>query len=187
MYFYDTHRRHPSPEGVLFSRAACSLKGTAPYLIGKRPTRLIRSDASPPVNLVLHRDDALLRVEILVDVTLRIGEAGMACGRPHVPQAATCCRYLARANTAAIRRASPWWLKPTLSCPSWSRQRRAGSAGERPFAAPQAGGRDSTQRGHSPACHSITSSARARIDCGIGKPIARAALPLMMSSNFVGC
>jgi len=71
MYFYDAHRRRPSPEGALFLHAACSLMGTAPNLIGKRPTRLIRSDASPPVNPVLHRDDAPLRVEIFRSTKLQ--------------------------------------------------------------------------------------------------------------------
>ena len=111
MCVYDTHRRHPSREGVLFSRAVCSLKGTAPDLIGKRSTRLIRSDASPPVNPVLHRDAA--RAEILVDIALRIGEAGTACERLHVPPATTCCRYLARPardrRRARHRRALPAW------------------------------------------------------------------------------
>jgi hypothetical protein len=35
--------------------------------------------------------------------------------------------------------------------------------------------------------HSITSSARSRIDCGIVSPSALAVLRLITNSNFVGC
>src|SRR6185436_15469377 len=37
------------------------------------------------------------------------------------------------------------------------------------------------------ASHSMTSSARARIDCGTVRPSALAVLRLMTSSNLVGC
>src|SRR5262249_50868255 len=49
------------------------------------------------------------------------------------------------------------------------------------------GRRTAEQRDELAALHSITSSARARNDSGIVRPIAFAVLRLMTSSNFVGC
>src|SRR5262249_53920593 len=63
------------------------------------------------------------------------------------------------------------------------RQRfRLGACGERPAEKPAG-----QQRDKAAPLHSMTSSARAMMACGISTPIARATLRLITSSNFVGC
>jgi hypothetical protein len=70
--------------------------------------------------------------------------------------------------TGAIGSASPGRLKPTLT----------GSSNLTP---------PGPNTSHSPSAHSMTSSARARIDCGTVRPSALAVFRLIASSNLVGC
>jgi hypothetical protein len=72
---------------------------------------------------------------------------------------------------------------------SWTVARRGGHATAKQGASvPVSGSRRGTILGPNVAAfHSMTSSARPRIACGISMPIERATLRLIASSNFVGC
>src|SRR5437763_13834183 len=83
-------------------------------------------------------------------------------------------KWLKRGARPAVKKADP------------AARRRLCAGGARQQQRPAAG-KNKTPRRRLSGAHSITSSARARIDGGIVRPSARAVFRLMTNSNLVGC